>query len=98
MDKTAHRFGYTEKRVPGGAAASLNADYQEEQYPKTIIVKGALENHVTTVADKLGKSKNLRTNLDFVSPDRVYGSQKKKEADLWTAARCIAGQTTEKEL
>lgn len=60
IDSADHRFGYTEKKVAGGAAAALNPEKKEEEYPKTVIVKRALETHMQAAADQLGKSKDLR--------------------------------------
>ena len=43
FDPNDHRFGYGEKKILNGAGAALHAERNEEQFPKTVIVKKTVE-------------------------------------------------------
>ena len=54
-----HRFGYGEKKVQNGAALALQNERNEENFPKTVIVKKTVEDYKAVTGDMLGQSKNL---------------------------------------
>ncbi len=43
LDPNSHRFGYAEKKVLNGAGDALHNERNQEQFPKTIIVKKTVE-------------------------------------------------------
>ena len=98
FDPKDHRFGYAEKKVLNGAALALTQERQEEQFPKTSIVKKTVEDHKAVAADLLGASKNLGQGQVDRGTEYVHGVRNLTKDDEWNAARCIHGVPTEKEL
>lgn len=45
VDTTAHRFGYGEAKIPGGASNSLHPERIGGSFPKTVIVQKTVEDH-----------------------------------------------------
>jgi EF-hand domain-containing family member B len=94
FDAKDHRFGYAEKRILNGAAQALHAERNEEQFPKTVIVKKVVEDQKAVASDILGKSKNLGQGQVPRGDDFVHGIKNVQGENPWNAARCIHGEPT----
>jgi hypothetical protein len=73
FDPAGHRFGYGEKVPQNGAAVAIHAERQEEQFPRTVIVKKPVEDFKAVSSDMLGVSKNLGQGQVSRGPDFVHG-------------------------
>ena len=98
FDPSSHRFGYGEKKVLNGASMAIHNERQEEQFPKTVIVKKTVEDQKAVTTDMLGQSKNLGQGQVPRGPDFVHGIKNVQGDDPWNAARCIHGQPTAEEV
>lgn len=63
----------------------------DEQFPKTVIVKKTIEDYKNVSSDLLGKSKNLGQG-QADRGDFVHGVRNVQGSDPWNAARCIHGE------
>ena len=98
IDPAEHRFGYSEKKVPNGAALALHSERTEEFFPKTTIVRKTVEDHRSVTTDQLGRTRNLGQGQAPRGPDFVHGIKNVQGADPWNAARCIHGEPSQEEL
>jgi hypothetical protein len=73
FDASAHRFGYAEKKILNGAGDALHNERNEEQFPKTVIVKKTVEDQKAVASDILGASKNLGQGQEDRGADFVHG-------------------------
>ena len=99
VNKTAHRFGYGEKIELKGAEKAIQPERVETSFPKTVIVKKAVEDFKAVTGEPLGKPKNLGQGPLPVPKDFVFGVKSLPDPkDNWNAAKCITGEPTKATL
>jgi hypothetical protein len=74
----------------------VHAERTDEAYPKTVIVQKIVEDVKGTQADMLGTVKNLGQGQTDRGQQFAYGIR--NPTKVWNAAKCIAGEPTEREL
>jgi len=75
VDKHNHVFGYQFDKEVDGAKKSLQTDYLNTNYPKTVIAKKSFEDFRQANNEMLGKSK-FRGALNHNLPDdHTYGKE-----------------------
>lgn len=96
VDKEQHRFGRPEPQQRNGVAMALQPESYANLYPPTLIVDKTVENYRNATHEALGTGKNLGQGRPPVPEGFAYGSNKRQVE--WSAAQCIYGAPTPKEL
>ena len=94
FDKNNHVFGKSEPREAELVRKCLKGDDQD--YPKTNIVKKNLEDFKDFSSQHLGVPGNLGQTKRLHDPNMVFGKNP-KGADEWDVNQCIRGDSTFKE-
>lgn len=99
VDPQTHVFGFGEQAQPNQAARAIHSERYDAKYPQTTIVKKQVEDVKAVQQDHLGTARNLGQGLHpSITEEMCFGAPSLKDPQEWNAAKCMAGQPSEREL
>lgn len=87
-------FGLAENRLTSGAAHAIHEERLHESFPKTVIVRKAVDDFNALNHDNLASSRLHGQSQSPRSPDYTYGY--KNDTSGWNAAKCLSGEPSER--